>query len=202
MKGQDSDTFKAEVVQHLLTLQVSHPQLREAIQEVCCQYSHHACTASELACLQTEHTHIQHMWHQCCIDAYPASPLELCSGESACSIGMQISWLHMLLMSCCTLPAYAVPCYPVHLAADPFICLFFDYTQKKTAPPCATKLYRGPRVWHHLLSVTCTGHELAHSIWFPNGRENRALLCVLVMSVLVACRWAEWISCWSWLRLV
>ena len=36
MKGQDSDTFKAEVVQHLLTLQVSHPQLREAIQEACC----------------------------------------------------------------------------------------------------------------------------------------------------------------------
>lgn len=34
IKGQDSDTFKAEVVQHLLTLQVSHPQLREAIQEV------------------------------------------------------------------------------------------------------------------------------------------------------------------------
>lgn len=33
-KGQDSDVFKAEVVQHLLTLQVSHPQLREAIQEV------------------------------------------------------------------------------------------------------------------------------------------------------------------------
>lgn len=32
-KGQDSDTFKAEIVQHLLTLQVSHPQLREAIQE-------------------------------------------------------------------------------------------------------------------------------------------------------------------------
>jgi len=32
--GQDSDVFKAEVVQHLLTLQVSHPQLREAIQEV------------------------------------------------------------------------------------------------------------------------------------------------------------------------
>ena len=35
VKGQDSATFKAEVVQHLLTLQVSHPQLREAIQEVC-----------------------------------------------------------------------------------------------------------------------------------------------------------------------
>lgn len=35
-KGQDSDTFKAEVVQHLLTLQVTHPQLREAIQEACC----------------------------------------------------------------------------------------------------------------------------------------------------------------------
>lgn len=34
-KGQDSDTFKAEIVQHLLTLQVSHPQLREAIQEAC-----------------------------------------------------------------------------------------------------------------------------------------------------------------------
>lgn len=33
-KGQDSDVFKAEVVQHLLTLQVSHPALREAIQEV------------------------------------------------------------------------------------------------------------------------------------------------------------------------
>lgn len=32
--GQDSDSFKAEMVQHLLTLQVSHPQLREAIQEV------------------------------------------------------------------------------------------------------------------------------------------------------------------------
>ena len=32
--GQGGDVFKAEVVQHLLTLQVSHPQLREAIQEV------------------------------------------------------------------------------------------------------------------------------------------------------------------------
>lgn len=32
--GEDSHTFKAEMVQHLLTLQVSHPQLREAIQEV------------------------------------------------------------------------------------------------------------------------------------------------------------------------
>ena len=42
-KGQDSDTFKAEIVQHLLTLQVSHPQLREAIQE--------ACLVSTLPCI-------------------------------------------------------------------------------------------------------------------------------------------------------
>ena len=34
VQEQDSEAFKAEVVQHLLTLQVSHPQLREAIQEV------------------------------------------------------------------------------------------------------------------------------------------------------------------------
>ncbi len=49
--GQDSDVFKAEVVQHLLTLQVSHPQLREAIQEVQTCLLAPCCTSALLLCV-------------------------------------------------------------------------------------------------------------------------------------------------------
>ena len=55
--GQDSDSFKAEMVQQLLTLQVSHPQLREAIQE-----------ASLLACSRPEHE-AHHSRHADCVSA-------------------------------------------------------------------------------------------------------------------------------------
>ncbi len=55
-KGQDSDVFKAEVVQHLLSLQVSHPQLREAIQEVlpplcCCLVSLYGSPLCNFVCM-------------------------------------------------------------------------------------------------------------------------------------------------------
>ena len=51
--GQDSDTFKAEMVQHLLTLQVSHPQLREAIQE--------ASPAAYCMYVATAETHVDYL---------------------------------------------------------------------------------------------------------------------------------------------
>ena len=88
-KGQDSDIFKAEVVQHLLSLQVSHPQLREAIQEVC------VGSAAMMSCAFS----FNNVWEQACLETCLGTDQAMHDARSLCA--RRLYTAQACLLRCC-----------------------------------------------------------------------------------------------------